>query len=331
MRPRDDIRGLRQPGPRRRRDDPRHHRRGLPRLQRQQRPAVRPDLRAQGQRPQRRPARRGQRGPRGRAPHRHGHRDPARSCARTARRAPSCCCKLDDEAGPVPADSTIRIRPRSALGLKYVELERGKSRGHARRGRDDHRRRRRRSRPSCSSSSTSSTRRRATTSPTTSTSSAARFAGRGAVAQPRPSSRCRASCSAVPPVMLRARRPATRGSARSSPSSRTPPASARRSRRRWPTASAPAPTPSRRSPRDPGALQETIAESPPTLAVGTTRAAQHAAVPALAGQRLRRPAPRRRRAAPLGAADRAPRCSRASSRCARRPRSTAASTGPSTP
>ncbi len=35
--------------------------------------------------------------------------------------------QLDASAGPVPADSTIRIRPRSALGLKYVELERGKS------------------------------------------------------------------------------------------------------------------------------------------------------------------------------------------------------------
>jgi virulence factor Mce-like protein len=35
--------------------------------------------------------------------------------------------KLDAEAGAVPADSKIRIRPRSALGLKYVELERGTS------------------------------------------------------------------------------------------------------------------------------------------------------------------------------------------------------------
>jgi virulence factor Mce-like protein len=35
--------------------------------------------------------------------------------------------KLDADAGAVPADSKIRIRPRSALGLKYVELQRGKS------------------------------------------------------------------------------------------------------------------------------------------------------------------------------------------------------------
>lgn len=36
--------------------------------------------------------------------------------------------KLDKDAGPVPVDSTITIRPRSALGLKYVELVRGLSR-----------------------------------------------------------------------------------------------------------------------------------------------------------------------------------------------------------
>jgi virulence factor Mce-like protein len=35
---------------------------------------------------------------------------------------------LDSSAAPVPRDSTIRIRPRSALGLKYVELVRGRSR-----------------------------------------------------------------------------------------------------------------------------------------------------------------------------------------------------------
>ena len=34
---------------------------------------------------------------------------------------------LDSSAAPVPEDSTIRIRPRSALGLKYVELVRGRS------------------------------------------------------------------------------------------------------------------------------------------------------------------------------------------------------------
>jgi virulence factor Mce-like protein len=35
--------------------------------------------------------------------------------------------KLDQSAAPVPADSTVLIRPRSALGLKYVEFRRGRS------------------------------------------------------------------------------------------------------------------------------------------------------------------------------------------------------------
>jgi virulence factor Mce-like protein len=35
--------------------------------------------------------------------------------------------KLDKKATPLPADTTLKIRPRSALGLKYVELERGTS------------------------------------------------------------------------------------------------------------------------------------------------------------------------------------------------------------
>jgi virulence factor Mce-like protein len=35
--------------------------------------------------------------------------------------------QLDTSATPIPEDSTIKIRPRSALGLKYVELVRGRS------------------------------------------------------------------------------------------------------------------------------------------------------------------------------------------------------------
>jgi virulence factor Mce-like protein len=35
--------------------------------------------------------------------------------------------KLDKKVGAVPADSVVTIRPRSALGLKYVELQRGRS------------------------------------------------------------------------------------------------------------------------------------------------------------------------------------------------------------
>ena len=36
--------------------------------------------------------------------------------------------RLETSATPIPTDSTVRIRPRSALGLKYVELQRGTSR-----------------------------------------------------------------------------------------------------------------------------------------------------------------------------------------------------------
>jgi virulence factor Mce-like protein len=35
--------------------------------------------------------------------------------------------KLDKGAGPLPVDSTLLVRPRSALGLKYVEITRGTS------------------------------------------------------------------------------------------------------------------------------------------------------------------------------------------------------------
>src|SRR5947209_10884980 len=35
--------------------------------------------------------------------------------------------KLDKKIGPVPVDTTVEIRPRSALGLKYVEFTKGRS------------------------------------------------------------------------------------------------------------------------------------------------------------------------------------------------------------
>src|SRR3712207_5280058 len=35
--------------------------------------------------------------------------------------------KLDKEIQPLPSDTTLIVRPRSALGLKYVELTRGSS------------------------------------------------------------------------------------------------------------------------------------------------------------------------------------------------------------
>jgi virulence factor Mce-like protein len=42
--------------------------------------------------------------------------------------------ELDKAQGEIPRDSTVRIRPRSALGVKYVELTRGKSRDAFRNG-----------------------------------------------------------------------------------------------------------------------------------------------------------------------------------------------------
>nr|MBA2504699.1 MCE family protein [Thermoleophilaceae bacterium] len=42
--------------------------------------------------------------------------------------------RLDQSAGPIPVDSTVLIRPRSALGLKYVELVRGDSAQELREG-----------------------------------------------------------------------------------------------------------------------------------------------------------------------------------------------------
>ena len=42
--------------------------------------------------------------------------------------------KLDKKAGSIPVDSRINIRPRSVLGLKYVEVTRGRSRENFRSG-----------------------------------------------------------------------------------------------------------------------------------------------------------------------------------------------------
>jgi virulence factor Mce-like protein len=49
---------------------------------------------------------------------------------RTAPRRPyaSLELKLDRAVGPIPVDSTIRIRPKSVIGAKFVELELGRSR-----------------------------------------------------------------------------------------------------------------------------------------------------------------------------------------------------------
>ena len=53
-----------------------------------------------------------------------------RSCpgrSRTAASSP-CSLKLERTPEPLPGDSTMMVRPRSALGLKYVEVTRGRSR-----------------------------------------------------------------------------------------------------------------------------------------------------------------------------------------------------------
>jgi ABC-type transporter Mla subunit MlaD len=42
--------------------------------------------------------------------------------------------KLDQTIGDIPRDSTFKVRPRSALGLKYIEMHEGKSRDYFRDG-----------------------------------------------------------------------------------------------------------------------------------------------------------------------------------------------------
>ena len=59
---------------------------------------------------------------------------------------------LDKDAGPLPKDSTLMVRPRSALGLKYVEITRGQARARATRTATRSRSRRPRRRSSSTSS-----------------------------------------------------------------------------------------------------------------------------------------------------------------------------------
>ena len=51
---------------------------------------------------------------------------PKRLDERHQRRACSAL-KLERDVEPLPKDSTVIIRPKSALGLKYVEITRGRS------------------------------------------------------------------------------------------------------------------------------------------------------------------------------------------------------------
>ena len=103
------------------------HRRRLPRLQRQQRPAVRADLRAQGQRPQRGEPREGQRGARRRHARRRSSTRSRRCAHNDGTVTAQLGLKLETTVKPLPMDSTILVRPRSALGLKYVEITKGTS------------------------------------------------------------------------------------------------------------------------------------------------------------------------------------------------------------
>ena len=42
--------------------------------------------------------------------------------------------KLDRDVSPLPKDSTVVVRSRSALGLKYLEINKGTSKGGVPRG-----------------------------------------------------------------------------------------------------------------------------------------------------------------------------------------------------
>ena len=68
-----------------------------------------------------------QRGPRRRRAGRRGRVDRARSRRRTASSAPRLDLKLDRDVDPIPVDSTVIVRSRSALGLKYLEINLGDS------------------------------------------------------------------------------------------------------------------------------------------------------------------------------------------------------------
>jgi hypothetical protein len=102
-----------EPRAHRRGDDPRRHRRGVPRLQREQRPAVRPDLRAQDPGPERGEPRARQRGADRRHAHRRHRRDQADQPARRPvdRRAePQARDRRRPAPGRLGASSCVRAR-----------------------------------------------------------------------------------------------------------------------------------------------------------------------------------------------------------------------------
>ena len=107
-------------------------------------------------------------------------RDHAADAATTASTVAVLTLTLEKSVAPLPRDSTLIIRPRSALGLKYVEITRGTRRARAtptaRRSRSAPPRRR----PSSSTrSSACSTTRRARRSPSNTTGFGDALAGRG--------------------------------------------------------------------------------------------------------------------------------------------------------
>ena len=117
----------RQPGPHRRRHGAGDHRGDVPVLQRQRRPAVRAQLPAHA-----RVAERRRTLVRGNEVRIGGARVGAVDSIKAKRLENDTSValiglKLERDVKPLPKDSTVIIRPKSALGLKYVEITRGRS------------------------------------------------------------------------------------------------------------------------------------------------------------------------------------------------------------
>ena len=111
-----------------------------------------PDLPAQGRVAERRHAGQGQRGADRRRARRRRRHDHGEARSRTAPASRVIGIKLERAVDPLPKDSTVIIRPKSALGLKYVEITRGTLRRRATRT-ATRSRSRRRGRPRSSSTS----------------------------------------------------------------------------------------------------------------------------------------------------------------------------------
>ena len=104
-------------------------RRRLPLLQREQRAAVRPHLRRDRPGAGRRRARARQRGADRRQARRRGRGDRRGGAARATTRSSELDARCSTTLEPLPDDSVVTVRPRSPLGLKYLELKPGTSRG----------------------------------------------------------------------------------------------------------------------------------------------------------------------------------------------------------